>query len=374
MKHLKVILFAPLLLLAQPSLSQITSLTVLPNGGNKKASISEDIGITAVTIHYNRPGVKGREGKIYGTNVVPYGLNDLGFGTSTQAPWRAGANENTTFEFSTAVKIEGKELPAGKYGFFIVMNENDATIIFSNSSHSWGSFYYDAKDDALRIPVKPVRLGQSVEWLTFDFEDQTDSSATIALSWEKIKIPFSVEVDYVKTQIESFRNELRYSQGLAPDAWAQAAQFCADHNTDLDEALKWAENAITGSVLGQKTFATYSAKAAVLEKLGRQSEADQVMKDALPLGDMLQIHLYGRQLIGKGNSAEALKIFQLNYGRHPNEFMPLVGLARGYSAAGDYKTALKYAKMALPLSGRPGGQRAVVEAMISKLEAGKDGN
>lgn len=374
MIQVRSVLCTMLLFLAHHSISQLTSLTVPPNGGNKKAVISEIIGITAVSIHYDRPGVKGREGKIYGTNVVPYGFNDLGMGTSKKAPWRAGANENTTFECSTPVRIEGKELPSGKYGFFIAMREDEATIIFSKNAHSWGSFFYDSTEDALRATVKLVKLDQSVERLRFDFDDQTDSSATISLSWEKIKIPFIVQVNYVQTQIESFRRELRYSQGLIPDSWVVAAQFCVDHNTNLDEALEWAENAISGAVVGQKTFVTLSAKAAILEKLGRRPQSDQVMKEALPLGDMLQIHLYGRQLINRGQKEAALKIFQMNYDRHQNEFIPLFGLARGYSALGNFRLALKYAKLALPLSGRPGGQRAVVETMISKLEEGKDGN
>ncbi|HEY6062031.1 MAG TPA: DUF2911 domain-containing protein, partial [Chitinophagaceae bacterium] len=102
---------------ALSSFAQIP-LTVSPSGGNKKASVSERIGLTDVTIHYDRPGVKGREGKIWG-QLIPVGFTDPGFGSSKAAPWRAGANENTTFEFSTDVKIEGQALPAGKYGFFI---------------------------------------------------------------------------------------------------------------------------------------------------------------------------------------------------------------------------------------------------------------
>lgn len=94
------------------------SIKSLPPGGNKKAISGEQIGITDVVIKYDRPGVKGREGKIYGTDIVHAGFVNLGFGTSKAAPWRAGANENTTIEFSTNVKIEGKDLPAGKYGFF----------------------------------------------------------------------------------------------------------------------------------------------------------------------------------------------------------------------------------------------------------------
>src|ERR1051325_9976992 len=125
------------------------NLTTPPNGGNKKASVSERIGVTDVTIHYDRPGVKGREGKIW-NSLVHTGFMDLGFGTSKAAPWRAGANENTTIEFSTPVSIEGQALPAGTYGFFIAYDPEECTIIFSKNSTSWGSFYYDPKEDALR--------------------------------------------------------------------------------------------------------------------------------------------------------------------------------------------------------------------------------
>src|SRR6185503_13306650 len=130
-------------------------LTVPPDGGNKKAVVGERIGITDVTIHYDRPGVKGRDGKIWG-QLVQTGYNDLGFGNTKTAPWRAGANENTTIEFSTDVKIEGQTLPAGKYAFFIAYDPNESTLIFSKNSTSWGSFFYDEKEDALRVKVKPV--------------------------------------------------------------------------------------------------------------------------------------------------------------------------------------------------------------------------
>src|SRR4029078_1477227 len=101
-----------LLLLGITAHSQIT----LPADANKKASVSEDIGITTVKVNYSRPPVKGREGKIWGS-LVHYGFADLHYGTSKAAPWRAGANENTTIEFTSDVAIEDKPLPAGKYGF-----------------------------------------------------------------------------------------------------------------------------------------------------------------------------------------------------------------------------------------------------------------
>ncbi len=119
-------------------------LTALPNGGNKKASVSEKVGITDVAIQYNRPGVKGREGKIWG-QLIPVGYTDQGFGSSKAAPWRAGANENTTIEFSTDVKIEGQPLAAGKYAFFVAYDPNECTLIFSKNNTSWGSFFLQRK-------------------------------------------------------------------------------------------------------------------------------------------------------------------------------------------------------------------------------------
>ena len=125
----KISLFVLSVFFCLPAFSQIT----LPADGNKKASVSEDIGITRVTMNYSRPGVKGREGKIWG-ELVHYGFADLHYGTSKAAPWRAGANENTTMEVSTDVTLEGKPLKAGKYGFFIAMGEDSATVILSNFS------------------------------------------------------------------------------------------------------------------------------------------------------------------------------------------------------------------------------------------------
>ena len=148
-----------ILVLLLSTLSFAQNLTIVPDGGNKKATVTERIGITDVTIHYDRPAVKGREGKIWG-KLVHYGYKDLGFGTSKAAPWRAGANENTTFTFSTEVMIEGKPLKAGTYGFFVAMGETDATIIFSNNSTSWGSFFYNENEDALRATVKTVALNE----------------------------------------------------------------------------------------------------------------------------------------------------------------------------------------------------------------------
>ncbi len=346
-------------------------LTVLPSGGNKKAAVSERIGITDVTIHYDRPGVKGREGKIW-SQLVPVGFTDPGFGSSKSAPWRAGSNENTTIEFSTAVKIEGQSLYAGKYGFFIAYNPDECTLIFSKNSSSWGHYYYTEKEDALRVKVKPQPLDKMVEWLKYEFSNQTENSAVVSLQWEKLSIPFKIEVDYINTQIESFRKELRTEKGFIWQSWDQAAQWCVQHNVNLEEALLWTDSS-TNNFGGEKSFTSWNTRAQVLQKLGRNSEADAVMKRALPMGSVNEIHQYGRQLLGQKKHKEAFAIFKMNYDTNPDQYTTLMGLTRGYSGLGDFKNALKYANMAINKAPDEANKK-YVQGLADKLKEGKDIN
>ncbi len=365
----KIYLFA--LLVCSGFASSAQNLTMPPDGGNKKAAVSERIGITDVTIHYDRPGVKGREGKIW-NGLVHTGFADLGFGTSKRAPWRAGANENTTITFSTAVMVEGKPLGAGTYGFSIAMGDGDATLIFSKNNSSWGSFFYDSTEDALRVNVKTEPLNEGVEWLKYEFMNETENSAVVALEWEKLKIPFKVQVDYPKTQLALMKDELRSNKGFTPNTWVQAAQFAATNN-DLEDALQWSDYSINGAFVGQKNFETLSTKATILQKQGKSAEADAVMKEALPLGTMIELHQYGRQLIAQKKPKEALEAFKLNAQKNPNVFTTDVGLARGYSANGDYKNALKYVKLAQPLAPDKANKDALAK-MVEMLNEGKDIN
>lgn len=370
---MKKSLFATALLLTVvlSSFSQIMPLTAEPDGGNKKASVSEQIGIVKIAIAYSRPGVKGREGKIWNTPVAHYGFADQGHGTSNAAPWRAGANENTTFSFSQPVKIEGKDLPAGTYGFFIALGEEESTLIFSKVSNSWGSFYYDPAEDALRVTVKNKKLDNSVEWLKYEFLDQTDNSATVAMSWEKRMIPFRVEADTKALQIASFKSEFRTTRPYYD--YIQAANYCIANNIELEQALAWMDRAIYFRIMGEKNFRTLSTKAAVLTKMNRVDEAKKVMEEALPLGSMLDVHFYGRTLISMKQVDDALKVYRNNYEKYPNVFTTNVGMGRAYSAKGDFKKALTYLKAALPQA-PDGGNKTNVETMIKKLEEGKDVN
>jgi len=156
------------------------------------ASVSQTIGAdTEITINYSRPGVKER--KIWG-DLVPYGLKPGNkYSDNNPFPWRAGANENTTFEVSSDVLIEGEKLPAGKYGLYAIPSEGEWTIIFSKVNNIWGSFQYKEENDALRVTVETVE-GPHEEWLVYGFEDLAGSGATVFLHWEKLKVPFKVEV------------------------------------------------------------------------------------------------------------------------------------------------------------------------------------
>jgi tetratricopeptide (TPR) repeat protein len=367
----KFISLSLLLSICLSSMAQIT-LTGLPSGGNKKAVVGERVGLTDVTLHYDRPGVKGREGKIWG-QLIPVGYIDPGFGSSKSSPWRAGANENTTIEFSNDVTVEGKPIKAGRYGFFIAYDPDECTLIFSKNSTSWGSYYYDPKEDVLQVKVKPVKLNEKVEWLKYEFLDQTENGATIALEWENTRIPFKVTTNYVEDQLSSFRNELRSERGFFWLAWDQAAQWCLQHNVNLEQALQWADSASGPSFGGNMLFGPKATKAQILEKLGRTAEAGALMKSALPLANMQEVHQYARSLLAQKKAKEALEVFKLNYKNNPGQFTTIMGLTRGYAATGDYKNALKYAAMAQPMAPNDANRKFLNDA-IEKLKKGQDIN
>ena len=175
MKKYLLYLFTGLNLIFAQSLAQ--TITLPPSGDNQKSVITQYVGALAhITITYRSPNVtspagEDRTGKIWG-QLVPYGLNNLGFGTSTAAPWRAGANENTTITFSHDMQVEGEPIAAGTYGLHLIVEENEPwTMIFSKNATAWGSYFYDEKDDALRVAVQPQEA-EFHEWLTYEFTDR----------------------------------------------------------------------------------------------------------------------------------------------------------------------------------------------------------
>ncbi len=365
----KIIQLIAVLLISHTMQAQ---LTIPPDGGNKKAMVGERIGITDVTIHYDRPGVKGREGKIWGT-LIPTGYNYLNFGNSKEAPWRAGANENTTIEFSTDVMINGQKLPAGKYGFFIAYDPNESTLIFSKNSVSWGSFFYDKNEDALRVPAKPVLVNESKEWLEYSFTNEKQNSAEVDLNWEKLKIPFTVEVDLIATQLASFRNELRTDKGFSWVSWTQAAQWSLEHDVNLEQALEWSDSATSQMFGGNKSFTSWRIKEQILLKLGRTTEAEATMKKAIYAADESELNQYGRELLQTKKIKEAYDVFKMNYDAHPNHVRAIMGMARVNSAMGKYDEALNFVNSALKIASDDSDKKTLQD-MAEKLKNKKDIN
>ncbi|HNP08597.1 MAG TPA: DUF2911 domain-containing protein [Cyclobacteriaceae bacterium] len=355
-------------------------ITLPPSGGNQKAEVSQWIGPVKVTINYSSPKVHApdgtdRKGHIW-RELVPYGLNNLGFGTSTAAPWRAGANENTTITFSHDVKLGGKDVKAGTYGLHLIVEKDVPwTYILSNNSTSWGSFFYDAKEDAARVQSTPVDSEYS-EYLTYGFEDRHPNSAVAYLAWENKKAPITIEVPNInELYVASMRDELRGSPGFNFQNYASAANFCATNKINLEEALTWADAAISGAFVGQENFFTLQTKANVLNAMGKSSEAESVMMKAInhPTASVGQIHGYGRSLITAGKNEKALEVFKTNQKLHPEDkFTPNVGLARGYNAVGDKKNAIKYWELAI--KNIPENQKPFLTAYQDELKKVKEGN
>lgn len=363
--------------LSLPALGQ--GITTPPNGDNQKSSVTQHIGLVKVTIDYSSPDVHApngddRRGKIWGT-LVPYGLTNLGFGTCTECPWRAGANENTVFTVSHDVKINGQPLKAGSYGLHIIpMKDEDWTLIFSNNHTSWGSFTYDPREDALRVKAKPAK-SEYHEYLTYEFTDRKPAQATVALKWEELELPWTIAVDNATDlYIARIREELRDDNGFPWQNWVAAAQYALQVQR-TDDALEFAQRAVNFTFIGQENFQTLSTLATAQEAAGKAAEAKATRERALAhrTAGPFEIHMYGRQLLAQGKKDEALRVFELNAKRHPNAWPVHVGLARGYSAVGRYKDALKHAKLALAQAPDEGNKQSMA-AGIKKLEEGKDMN
>jgi tetratricopeptide (TPR) repeat protein len=367
----KSIIFLTLLLSVGVSFAQLD----LPaSGNNPRATVSEEVGITSITIKYSRPDVNKREGKIYGDgNIVTYGFTTTNFSTNKiTSPWRAGANENTIITFEHDVKIEGQPLKAGSYGLFMAMGADNVTIIFSTQKEAWGSYYYDEKYDALRVSVKPVALDKSVEYLKYEFMEHKEKYCVIAMQWEKISVPFKVDVDVDNIVLATLREELTSRKGFNPSLILQATQYCFTKNINLDEALVWSKKAIDGQG-GQKTYITLRNLATAYEKLNRLPEADSTMNEALEIATVNQYTAYGRSLITQKRVDKAMEVFTASKKRYGDVFGVNNGLMSGYSAKGDFKNAIKFAEKAIAQAPSDAVKKQI-ETLIVKLKEGKDIN
>ena len=355
-------------------------LTLPPSGDNFPATVSQGVGPVRVTIDYSSPrvvrGANDRRGKVWG-ELVPWGMTDLGFNNCKSCPWRAGSNENTTFAVNYDVKVQGQPLAAGKYGLFMIPGQDEWTIIFSKDSGAWGSFWYDPKLDVLRVKTKASK-GDYHEWLTYEFIEREPKKATVALEWEDLKVPFTITVDNaMDLWADNIREELRGSAGFFWQNWDMAANFCAQNKVNLAEGLTWAQRAVSDPtwVGGVENFTTLTTLSRLQAANGKDQDAAKNFDKAInhPTADAIQIHGAARQLLTDGKKEEAMRVFQLNAKRFPNQWPVHVGLMRGYAAMGDKKKALAEAKLALPQAPDAGNKKNL-ENMIKLLEEGKDIN
>jgi hypothetical protein len=368
--------FAAAAVLAAPTWAQPATVTLPPDGDNQHATVTQHIGLVRVSVDYNSPDVhsptgEDRTGKIWG-DLVPWGMTNLGFGTcGDQCPWRGGANQNTVFTTTHDLLVQGKPLAAGSYGLHFLPGAEEWTVIFSNDSTAWGSYFYDAQRDALRVPAKPEK-GAYEEWLTYEFTDRRPDRATLALRWENLSLPIALTVeDATGLWVENLRRELRSNPGFNWRGWSAAAQFVLASGSHLEQGLEWAKQAVEGQV-GQANFETLSTLSRLQEATGHAADAAKSMEAALkhPTAGPFEIHGFARQLQAAGKNDEAMRAFQLNAEKHPGVWPTSFGLARGHAGLGQKKEAIEQARASLA-DAPDEAAKANVEAFIRSLEGGQ---
>jgi Protein of unknown function (DUF2911) len=261
---------------------------------SQKASVTQTIGVTDVTITYSRPGVKGR--KIWG-DPLPEQAATKGEATLDNqnerpkgAPivpwghvWRTGANEATMFVITDDVLINGQKLPAGSYSLHTIPTKDEWTIVFNGTANQWGSFNYDPAKDTLRVKAKPQWLNDSQEWLTYNIEPVGDDTAQVNIRWEKISVPFTVKVpDVAGTTMAKLKASVSNAK---PDDWRtpmQAGNYLVNNENPADDAqgMAWLDQ----SIKVKETFQNLANKAVALYKAGKKEEAVALGEQAIQRG------------------------------------------------------------------------------------------
>lgn len=335
-----------------------------PNA-SQKATVSQRVGISDITIKYSRPSVRGRT--IWG-NLVPYGMNNLGFGTSTAAPWRAGADENTTITLSHDAKVEGKPIKAGTYGLHMeVKPDNKATLILSHEKDAWGSFFYDPSKDALRVDITTVSVPHH-ELLTYAFNEVSANSATAMLAWETKGFPFSITFDVTTIVLDDFRDKAKGRTGFIRQNWEQAAAYALNNGGDLNEALTWINNAISGQFYSQKNFNNLAVKAQILNQLGDKEAYASIMDEASGMANANQLNALGYLMLGAKDYDRALTYFKKAVKLDPENPNVYDSLGEAYKTMGKNKEAIKYFKKSLSMN-PPANVKANSEKHLKELGA-----
>ncbi len=226
-------------------------------------TLKQRVGLTDIEIDYSRPSVKGRE--IFG-GLVPYGQ-----------VWRTGANQATKIIFSTPVKLNGTDIPAGTYAMMTIPGKDEWTIIINKNADQWGAYKYDEKQDVVRFKATPVQVGWSIDTFTIGLNDIKDDSSSIDLLWDKTKVPIKLQVDYVDKLAKQIEEVMASDEKKKP--YFQAAQFYYNHGLDLQKARQWVDAAVAERDAHYINF----LKAEILAKLGDKEGAMAAAKHSSEL-------------------------------------------------------------------------------------------
>jgi TolA-binding protein len=333
-----------------------------PRVPSPAANVSQTVGISTVNVNYSRPSVRGRE--VWGA-LVPYGWNKQGFGAGNDAPWRAGANENTVIRFSHPATVEGKLVPAGSYGLFFVINkDNTGEVILSKDSRSWGSFWYDPKQDLFRAPIQVRDMSSPTELLTYDFINTQKNSTELVLNWEKKQFPVKIAFDVDDIVMDNAVEELKGQTGFGWQGFASAANYALQNKTHYEQAMGWIDQAIAQN----RSFNTLNVKAGLLTAMDKKADADKTMDEAVAMATEIELNAYGYQLIAQNDFTKAIEIFQLNTKRHPASPNVWDSLGECYALSGDKKDAIASFKRSLSMN-PPANVRANSEKYMKQLGA-----
>lgn len=262
---------------------------------SSKAGVMQTIGTTDLSITYSRPAVKGRV--VWGewpTAVAGEGTLDNGNARPKDAPlvpnghvWRAGANEATLFSVNDDVLINGQPLAAGKYSLHMIPGKEEWTVIFNKDEGQWGSFSYDAKKDALRVKTKPQWVTDSKELLYYNVDNVSDNAGTVYMRWEKIKVPFTVEIkDVVGSTITRLGAYVAAAKSDDPTPALNAANY-AKANKQTEAATKWYDMALKASdeqIKAKANFANLGRRVNILVAAGKTADAIAAAEKAVEIG------------------------------------------------------------------------------------------
>lgn len=237
------------------------------------------VGLTDITIEYSRPKVKGR--KIFGEGddfLQPFGTL-----------WRSGANSGTIITISTAIKVEGQDLPAGEYMLLTIPGKDSWTVIFYKDKSIGGNMSaHKDEDDQLKVTVKPTTLTEAVEALTFNVSDisEDNTKAAIELAWANTSVKVGIEVNFDEAVMESIEKNTVVNDRN----YVTAANYYFNNGKDLEQALKWMDIYLANH---PKEFWNVHVKAKIQAKMGDKKGAKATAKESLELAKASEAGDYG---------------------------------------------------------------------------------